>query len=190
LERHGDVLIKPFCPPYYRDMEEAVLAFVDYKYAPGRGTFRDGGLSTGWREGAAVQSEIPRYSDEAIAATIEYCKYVYERYGRFPLNGGPFRTLLAYQAHIWIRLFTQHFIKVKQVRASWLPAPGTGQKLRRIKRSKESPEFLSRRSRSLSFNREGRGSVPADFFFLPCVRSARNWYAFGRTIITPSAYPT
>jgi hypothetical protein len=99
LERDGKILIRPFCPPYYRNMEEAVLAFVDYKYAAACGTFRDGGMSTAWRDGAAVQSEIPPYSDEAIAATIQYCKYVYEQYGRFPVNGGPFRTLLAYQAH-------------------------------------------------------------------------------------------
>lgn len=99
LERDGKVLIRPFCPPYYRDMEEAVLAFVDYKYAAGRGTFRDGGRVTAWRDGEAVQSEIPRYSDEAIAATVAYCKYVHERYGRFPVNGGPFRTVLAYQVH-------------------------------------------------------------------------------------------
>jgi hypothetical protein len=99
LERDGQILIKPFCPPYYRDMAEAVLAFVDYKYGEGHGTLRDGGMITAWRDGEAVQSEIPRYSDEAIAATIAYCNYVHERYGRFPVNGGPFRTLLAYQAH-------------------------------------------------------------------------------------------
>jgi hypothetical protein len=99
FERDGQILIKPFCPPYYRDMEEAVLAFVEYKYAPGHGTFRDGGAATAWCDGNTVHSGIPRYSDEAITATIAYCKYVHERYGRFPVNGGPFRTLLAYQAH-------------------------------------------------------------------------------------------
>jgi hypothetical protein len=99
LERNGEVLIEPFSPPYYRNMEEAVLAFVDYKYEQGKGTFRDGGSATGWREGARVQHGIPRYSDEAIAATIAYCEYVYERYGRFPTNGGPFRTVLAHQTH-------------------------------------------------------------------------------------------
>jgi hypothetical protein len=41
LERDGKVLIKPFCPRYHRDI--AGLAFVDYKYAPERGRFRDGG---------------------------------------------------------------------------------------------------------------------------------------------------
>ena len=99
LERQGEPLIKPFCPPYYRDMEEAVLAFVDYKYAAGTGTFRDGGSATGWRDGAAVQAGIPPYSDRAIAATIAYCDYVYTRYGRFPASSGPFRSILAYQAH-------------------------------------------------------------------------------------------
>jgi hypothetical protein len=99
LEHDGEPLIKPYCPPYYRNMEEAVLAFVDYKYAEGPGTFRDGGEVTGWRDGAAVQSGIPRYSDKAIAATIAYCDYVFRRYGRFPANSGPFRTVLAYQAH-------------------------------------------------------------------------------------------
>jgi hypothetical protein len=99
LERNGEVLIKPFCPPYYRDMEEAVLAFVDYKYAQGTGAFRDGGAATSWRDGSGVQAGIPPYSDRAIAATIAYCEYVYERYGRFPANSGPFRTVLAHQAH-------------------------------------------------------------------------------------------
>lgn len=99
LEREGAVLIKPFCPPYYRTMEDAVLAFVDYKYAAGSGTFRDGGATTAWRDGAHVQAGIPRYSDRTIAATIAYCEYVYRRYGRFPSSSGPFRTLLAYQAH-------------------------------------------------------------------------------------------
>ncbi len=44
LQREGDVLLKPFYPPYYEDMEEAVLAFRAYKFAPGMGTFRDGGV--------------------------------------------------------------------------------------------------------------------------------------------------
>ena len=99
LERAGEVLIKPFCPPYYRNMEEAVLAFVDYKYGEGRGTLRDGGAATSWQDGPSVQGGIPRYSDNAVAATIAYCEYVYERYGRFPANSGPFRTVLAHQAH-------------------------------------------------------------------------------------------
>ena len=99
LEAGGDVLLKPFCPPYYPSMEAAVLAFLEYKFDQGIGTLRSGGDATAWRDGASVQAGIPRYSDAAVAATIAYCDYVHERYGRFPALGGPFRTLLAFQAH-------------------------------------------------------------------------------------------
>jgi hypothetical protein len=46
-----------------------------------------------------VLAGIPAYSDRAIDATVAYCEYVYKRYGRFPAYSGPFRTVLAYQAH-------------------------------------------------------------------------------------------
>ena len=98
LEWNGEALIKPFCPPYYRSMEQAVLAFVDYKCAEGRGTQHDGGMAGMWRDGANVQAGIPGYSERAIEATIAYCTYIYNRYGRFPRPNGPFRTVLAYQA--------------------------------------------------------------------------------------------
>ena len=115
LERDGQVLIKPFCPPYYRTMEEAVLVFVDYKYAQGRGTLRDGGAATNWQDGAAVQAGIPRYSDQAIAATIACCEYLYSRYGRIPATNGPFRTLMAYQAHHLDAAFYRKFYRPEVV---------------------------------------------------------------------------
>jgi hypothetical protein len=99
FEHEGEVQLKPVCPPYYRDMDEAVIAFVDWKYAEGRGTLRDRAVATCWRDSPTVQSAIPRSSDRAIAATIACCDYVYRRYGRFPASSGPFRTVLAYQAH-------------------------------------------------------------------------------------------
>jgi hypothetical protein len=99
LERNGEALIKPYCPPYYASMKDAVLALVDAKFAPGQGSFRDGGKATAWRDGARVQEAVPAYSSTAIDATVAYCEYVYSRYGRFPAACGPFRTVLAYQAH-------------------------------------------------------------------------------------------
>lgn len=115
LEHRGVPLVKPYCPPYYRNMEESVLAFVDYKYAEGRGTFRDGGGVTGWRDGSRVQSGIPPYSDQAIAATIAYCDYVFRRYGRFPANSGPFRSVLAFQAHNLDPEFYRRFYRPEAV---------------------------------------------------------------------------
>jgi hypothetical protein len=99
FEREGEVLIKPFCPPYYRNMEEAVLAFIAYKFAPGQGTLKDEQAPTAWRDEAGVPAAIPSISDKAIEATIACCDYVYRRYGRFPGGSGPFRTTMAYQTH-------------------------------------------------------------------------------------------
>ena len=97
LERDGDVLIRPFCPPYYPSMRDAVLAFVEAKYGE-RGTFRAGDSTGAWKNPADVRAGIPAYSDSTIEATIAYCTYVHDRYGRFPATSGPFRTALAYQA--------------------------------------------------------------------------------------------
>ena len=35
LEHEGHILLKPFCPPYYQNMEEAVLAFITVRVSPG-----------------------------------------------------------------------------------------------------------------------------------------------------------
>jgi len=99
LEKDGEVLIRPYCPPYYRSMREAVLAFLDTKFGAGDGSFRDGGDGTAWIDGKTVQARIPEYPDSAVQATIDYCQYVHRRYERFPAACGPFRTVLAYQAH-------------------------------------------------------------------------------------------
>jgi hypothetical protein len=111
LERNGETLIKPFCPPYYATMKDAVLAFLDSKFAPGKGSFRNGGRATAWLDAETVQARIPKYSESAVQATIDYCEYVYDRYGRFPAACGPFRTVLAYQAHRLDRDFYARFYR-------------------------------------------------------------------------------
>jgi hypothetical protein len=118
LEQNGAVLLKPYCPPYYSGMGEAVRAFVDTKFASGSGCFRDGGSNTGWREPQAVQAQIPEHSEIAIDATIAYCDYVYRRYGRFPSTFGPFRTIIAYQAHHLDPAFYAHFYRTEEAGCS------------------------------------------------------------------------
>lgn len=99
LEHDGRPIIKPFAPPYYPTMEAAVRAFVDYKFAPGSGFFRDTSRPSAWRDPAAIQATIPPYSEANIEAVIAYCQYVVKHYGQFPANFGPIRTLMAFQAH-------------------------------------------------------------------------------------------
>ena len=95
----GDVLLKPFCPPYYKDTEEAVLAFVAYQLRRERG------------RSAMVASrpagKMPRRCRRASRATptgrsprpSPILRLRPPAYGRFPGSTGPFRTVLAYQAH-------------------------------------------------------------------------------------------
>lgn len=99
LDHDGRTIIKPYAPPYYPTMEAAVRAFVANKFAPGTGFFRDAPGPSAWRDPAAVQAGIPEYSEANIQAVIAYCEYVMERYGQFPANYGPIRTLMAFQAH-------------------------------------------------------------------------------------------
>lgn len=47
LERGDKVLLRPFCPPYYKSMEEAVRAFVESKFG-GKGSYRGGAKQSAW----------------------------------------------------------------------------------------------------------------------------------------------
>jgi len=96
LELAGQVLLKPFCPPYYATMEDAVRAFLKTKFGPA-GTYRAGVEQSAWQDSAACASQIPGPAVSAIDATIAYCEYVHRRYGRFPVYTAPFRTVIGFQ---------------------------------------------------------------------------------------------
>jgi hypothetical protein len=99
LKRDGRPLLQPYCPPHFPTMKAAVDGWVAGKYQKGRGIFRNAGGGSPWKDAAAIEAGIQRYSDAAVAATVAYCDYVYGRYGRFPCTTGPLISLLAYQAH-------------------------------------------------------------------------------------------
>jgi hypothetical protein len=80
-------------------MEAAVHAFVDAKYAEGRGVFRDGSELGPWNDPKGLQASIAGYTDRNVDAVVAYCEYVYGRYGRFLGNFGPLRNLMAFQVH-------------------------------------------------------------------------------------------
>jgi hypothetical protein len=93
----AELLIKPYCPPYYNSMEDAVRAFCAHKFGP------EGRLSTpfetAWKDHSKVVKAIPRYTEPQIEAAAEHAQYIYDRYGRFPAKFGPVVTLNAFQAH-------------------------------------------------------------------------------------------
>jgi len=96
LEREGNVLLKPFCPPYYPSMTEAVRAVVEIKTGA-NGVFRSAAGSA-WANHREVTQQVPPVSEAAIAATTAYCEYLWERYGRFPAYKPPYGTVLGFQA--------------------------------------------------------------------------------------------
>ncbi len=97
LERNGEMLLKPFCPPHYPSMTDAVRAVVAAKFGPA-GVFRSEGAGSPWKNHAAVNRDIPPVSERAIAATAAHCEYLWQRYGRFPVHLTPYRTVLGFQA--------------------------------------------------------------------------------------------
>jgi len=97
LELNGEVLLKPFCPPYFSSMAEAVRAVAASKFGP-HGVFREHPAGSAWARHEEVTAKIPALSEAAIAATIAYCEYLWERYGRFPVYLTPYRTVLGFQA--------------------------------------------------------------------------------------------
>jgi hypothetical protein len=97
LERDGMLLLKPYCPPYYSSMEAAVTAVVETKCGP-TGVFRAGSEGSAWRDPSDISRQIPDISEAAINATIAYCSYIHDRYGRFPAYMPPFRTVTGFQA--------------------------------------------------------------------------------------------
>ena len=99
LENGDEVLLKPYSPPYYKDMREAVEAYVAFKYSKKDGAFRDGSNYNAWKSSKKIQEGIPDYSEETKDAVVSYLEYIFGRYGRIPANSGPFKTILAQQAH-------------------------------------------------------------------------------------------
>ena len=97
LEREGEVLLRSMSPPWFGSMAEAVRYVADQKTGP-QGFFRGRAGATAWKDGPEIASKLPPVSDRAVAATTAYCEYLWKRYGRFPVNMAPFRTILRFQA--------------------------------------------------------------------------------------------
>lgn len=88
-----DDMFHAFCPPYYKDMGEAVEALNDLKW-------------TNWethkmpyKDPEGVLGEIERPSKEEIQVVKDICNYIYDTYGRFPAFSDPMFLRFMVQAH-------------------------------------------------------------------------------------------
>ena len=97
LEVAGNVLLKPFCPPYYGSMSAAVRAVVELKFGPA-GIYKSNGHGSAWTEQAAITGNVSGVSPATVDAAAACCEYLWGRYGRFPVYLTPYRTVLGFQA--------------------------------------------------------------------------------------------
>jgi len=97
LERDGQTLLKPFCPPQYASMAEAVRAVANLKFGT-NGIFRGHPAGNAWSRPHEISQGVPATSELAIAAATAYGEYLWDRYGRFPVYLTPYRTVLGFQA--------------------------------------------------------------------------------------------
>lgn len=97
LERDGETLLRPFCPPGYPSMTAAVRAVAESKFGQG-GLFRSAGSGSAWTNQEGVNRQVPSLSEAVVEATTAYCEYLWNRYGRFPVYMPPYRTVLGFQA--------------------------------------------------------------------------------------------
>ncbi|HMB90289.1 MAG TPA: hypothetical protein VKP65_05535, partial [Rhodothermales bacterium] len=109
LEADGQPLLKPMCPPNYASMKDAVRATVEMKWGR-QGIFRGGAPAGAWSEPEKISDVAPAASEVAIEATIAYCTYLHQRYGRFPAYQMPLRTLLGFQAnHVDVEFYDRFY---------------------------------------------------------------------------------
>jgi hypothetical protein len=109
LELDGEVLLRPYAPPYFRSMREAVYAVAEEKFGAS-GTFRGGARDSAWKDPVGAAQKIERPHDSVIDATAAYCEYIYRTYGRFPAYLAPFRTLLGSQVtHLDLEFYERYF---------------------------------------------------------------------------------
>ena len=96
-----DGVLEGLCPPYVKNMDDAVNQVLDEKYGP-EGAYGDvDSFARPYRDRRSAEAYLRRgrrYSDRSIAYTREVCHYVNDTYGRFPAHCDAF-----YTPAIWIQ---------------------------------------------------------------------------------------
>lgn len=105
-----DGYFEGFCPPYYKDMNDAVEAAVS-----GMGEKLDDWEKRGMVLPHTVTNEefekaVPGVSDEGVECVKDICRYIYETYGKFPAFNDTMHLLYFIQAcHLDVDFYDQYF---------------------------------------------------------------------------------
>jgi hypothetical protein len=83
-----DGVLEGYCPPYYKNMHEAIDKLLEHKYGK-QGLYTDPkDFDRVFKPGLAKKfcEEVPHYSPEVIACCKDICSYIFETYDRFPAH--------------------------------------------------------------------------------------------------------
>jgi hypothetical protein len=100
-----DGVFEALCPPYVRDMSEAVDRFLRM-----RGDFWKEDNPFPYQNPEGVLKDEYHPSEERIQIVKDFCTYVYENYGRFPAFLDPMFVRLVFQAHhLDLEFYDRHY---------------------------------------------------------------------------------
>ncbi len=95
-------------PPYYKNMDKAVDSVIDIRWGK-KGLFTDPTRPIPWTNRKVID-QMPRPTDEAIAATKVMCNYIWDNYGRFPATIDPMCMTVWYQAqHLDLDFYKKYY---------------------------------------------------------------------------------
>ncbi len=83
-----DGVLQAFCPPYFKNMNDAVDALIEHKYGKS-GLYSDPKYFNNVFKPELTQTyldEVPRYTPEVIQCCKDICNYIFDTYGRFPAH--------------------------------------------------------------------------------------------------------
>jgi hypothetical protein len=106
----GEVLLRSYRPPYFPSMRAAVEAVAERKLGAAGIYRKQATENSGWTDPEAVSAGINDISDAAVEATVAFCEYIWDRYGRFPAHQAAFRAEIGFQAsHLDVGFYDRHY---------------------------------------------------------------------------------
>jgi hypothetical protein len=102
-------LLRTATPPTFPTMRAAVEAVLERKF--GREGLYTGRAHEGaWNDPERIATRRGDLEDEAVEATVAYCEYVWDRYGRFPAYLTPYHAVMVFQAHhVDVDVYDRHY---------------------------------------------------------------------------------
>lgn len=87
-------VFEAFCPPFYKNMDAAVDAFVEYKMKRWANK-----KHLPYKDPESIMSAVEPPTEKEVQIVKDICNYIYKTYGRFPASMDPMYIRYAVQAH-------------------------------------------------------------------------------------------